>query len=169
MAGAPRERGEAAGAPAKKRHKQEERGRTRDPRWGVLWSRLLAAGWREEKGARPRDLFFLPPGVQRGQQGIRLRRDYFDSQSQVWEYVQAQEALAGAGSVSTASISTASAPVPTPAPAPFEAPVPAPALAAQDPELATTSSRNDVSASMPVVGDNFEPKVYESFVPHFAF
>ena len=63
-----------------------------DPEWDKLWSRLLKQGWRLETGTRAQDKFFMPPGVKRGRkEGTAIRRDYFDSQQQVWEHVESKK------------------------------------------------------------------------------
>lgn len=55
--------------------------------WETLWAELETKGWTLEVVGTRRDMYFLPPGVQRGP-GKKHRVDYFDSKKQVIEYVQ---------------------------------------------------------------------------------
>ncbi len=50
----------------------------------VVWPALEAEfGWTKAFGQRPNDIYYLPMGIQRGQNGARCRVDYYDSHRQV--------------------------------------------------------------------------------------
>jgi hypothetical protein len=56
----------------------------------LIWTVLENLGWMQEPGRDPsRNKLFFPPGVTR--EHGRLRRDYFDSQSQVLDFVKSKE------------------------------------------------------------------------------
>mmetsp|Transcript_7808 Transcript_7808/g.28848 ORF Transcript_7808/g.28848 Transcript_7808/m.28848 type:complete len:839 (+) Transcript_7808:193-2709(+) len=54
----------------------------------VVWPRMKANGWRFEKGLRPKDRFWIPPGVDRSNPRMKSRRDYFDSMRRVIEFLK---------------------------------------------------------------------------------
>jgi len=61
----------------------------RDNFYQHLWPGLTAAGWKIETGNRPNDLYFLPPHVStRLAKGYAVRRDYFDSRTQVLNHAE---------------------------------------------------------------------------------
>ena len=62
-----------------------------DEGWESLWGRLVSAGWREQQqrpNGRSTDRYYIPPGVQPGGPGFKMRRDYFDSRKQVRQYAR---------------------------------------------------------------------------------
>jgi hypothetical protein len=54
----------------------------------VVWKGLEALGWTLDRGNRPNDLYFCPPGVQRKGCGFKPRVDFFDSTSLVLECLE---------------------------------------------------------------------------------
>jgi hypothetical protein len=58
---------------------EKRRRRVKESEWDALWPALGGAGWSVERGPRPRDYFWLPPGVDRGDPAARVRVHYFDS------------------------------------------------------------------------------------------
>jgi hypothetical protein len=54
----------------------------------IIWECLLKLGWSLDKGTRPTDLYFLPPGVRRGQDGSIKRVDFFDSFALVLKFIR---------------------------------------------------------------------------------
>ena len=54
---------------------------------GIVWKMLCGLGWRLEIGNRPKDFYFLPPGVER-KRGFSPRVDYFDSVPLVMKFIR---------------------------------------------------------------------------------
>ncbi|CAB1113455.1 unnamed protein product [Ectocarpus sp. CCAP 1310/34] len=58
----------------------------------VVWPGLAQEfGWKRVRGPRPSDVYYLPPGVVRGQNGAKCRVDYFDSNRQVLIHMAERE------------------------------------------------------------------------------
>jgi hypothetical protein len=53
----------------------------------IVWTCLTKLGWTLDKGNRPTDYYFLPPGVQRGR-GFSNRIDFFDSTTLVLNFLR---------------------------------------------------------------------------------
>lgn len=54
----------------------------------IIWKTLVEEfGWTLDVGNRPNDFYFIPPGVKRCR-GFQNRKDYFDSQLQVMNYLK---------------------------------------------------------------------------------
>ena len=78
----------AKGTPLGRRGKKQRVRKGEEP-WADLWERLLQQGWKEEAGKRVgTDFFYIPPGVSRQAEGMRCRRDFFDSKLQVRQYLR---------------------------------------------------------------------------------
>jgi hypothetical protein len=67
---------------------EKRRRRVKESEWDALWPALEGAGWSVESGSRPRDFFWLPPGVNRGDPAAKVRVHYFDSRSTVLSFVK---------------------------------------------------------------------------------
>lgn len=53
----------------------------------VIWKTLVELGWTLDVGNRPRDFYYLPPGVSRGR-GFSNRKDFFDSVKLVVAFIK---------------------------------------------------------------------------------
>ena len=88
---------------------------TSDEEWGAVWPALQALGWRHEllRRSGTGDIhYYLPAGIERGMEGYKIRKDYFDSKAQVLKYLRGREVngdpLLPAGSIPAPPTATGS-------------------------------------------------------------
>ena len=56
--------------------------------WAIVMEGLKELGWKVESGGRSCDSWYLPPGVERGNEKFRRRLDYFDSALRVINVIE---------------------------------------------------------------------------------